>query len=313
MDKKQINYVVKLVLIFIALSYGLDKVIFYSMNALSDKVYTGQSIGKANQFLKMKVNLDFIVFGSSRANHNIDPDKIADNSFNMGVDGTSLAYSAALIKLLPPKKKQTVLLHIDLKNVFNDKYVGDDIKFLANKYNRNTIIQQETDKLKQNNLLQKFYYSISYNGNIIGILKNYLRPKYDFKKYNGFDPLSVTKEQSVAFQKLIEQGKSSTCPDSLMINELVDNYLDELSLFCKSNNKDLIIFISPEYNDLCKEDNIALAMTLKKKNVPLYDFSDYFKGKNKIEYWKDFGHLSDVGAKIFTDTISSALKVNKSK
>ena len=172
MSFNSIKYIIKTFILILIISFLADKIVFFVLNKISDEVYTGQSIGKLNQYLQKKDMLEFIVFGSSRANHNINPIKISENSFNMGMDGRKLAYSASLIKLLPNKKKQTILLHIDPENAFNQNYLGNDILALSSKYNRNTIIKQEIDKLKQNNFLQNFYWSLSYNQKVLGILKN---------------------------------------------------------------------------------------------------------------------------------------------
>ena len=195
------KYTFKISLIILIITFIGDKLVFYSLNYISDNVYSGQSIGKLNQYISIKDNLDLIVFGSSRANHNINPTIIKKNSFNMGMDGRMIAYSATLIKLLPKNKDQIVLLHIDPSNAFNDNYTGFDLDALLVKYNRNKIIKNEIDKLNQNNPFQIYLWSISYNSKILGILKNYLKPKYDYKEYNGFDPIHPTATQKNIFKK----------------------------------------------------------------------------------------------------------------
>ncbi|MFD2698498.1 hypothetical protein ACFSQ0_10880 [Mesonia sediminis] len=317
MNSSSLKHIIKIIILILIISFVVDKLVFYGLNKISDKVYTGQSIGKLNQYLQIKDDLEFFVFGSSRANHNIDPIKVSEHSFNMGMDGRKLAYSATLIKLLPNEKKQTILLHIDPENAFNKNYSGDDILALSSKYNRNSLIKQEIDKLKHDNLLQNFYWSLSYNNKVIGILKNYLKPKYNYKTYSGYDPIYVNENQREIFQNILEKDEKETsekeidCQKELVLNEIYYAYINELSEFCKENNKTLIIFTSPVFDDGCSDDNIELNKILKKKNLDYYDFTNFFKENNNLEYWKDKTHLSNKGAEIFSEKIKSIFDKNR--
>ncbi len=311
MDKISIKHSIKTLVLFIIISFVADKVVFFTLNKISDEVYSGQSIGKLNHYLKIKDDLDFIVFGSSRANHNIDPNEVSENSFNMGVDGSKLSFSSAMIKVLPSKREQVVLLHIEPENVFSTTYDGGDIKSLLVKYNRNEIIASEIDKLDHNSILQRFYWSLSYNGKVLGIVKNFLKPNYDYKKYSGYDPIYVSKSQNEIFTKILKQEKNPTCLKDLEINKIYEDLLDELKLYCDNNNKTLILFTSPSLEDNCKDDNVILKEILNTKGVTYHDFSDFFSDDFSIDYWKDKTHLSNKGAEIFTKEIKKVVQSEK--
>jgi hypothetical protein len=303
-----LKHVAKIILLILVLSFIADKVVFYVMNKISDKVYTGQAIGKLNQYLQIKDSLDFIVYGSSRANHNINPIEISNNSFNMGVDGSKLSYSATLIQLLPKQKKQTILLQIDTENAFSKEYSGSDIQSLSSKYNRNKIIKKEIDELKQQNVLQNYYWSLSYNNSTLGILKNYVIPNYDYKSYFGYDPIFPTENQKNIFKHKLEKTKANICEDNFVLNDIYNHHLNELIQFCNNNNKTLILFTSPILNDNCKNDNIFLNKILNEKGIEYYDLTDFFKNNNELDYWKDEGHLSHKGAELFTDSIKKIVE-----
>ena len=308
MNANQIKHFLITLVFVLGISFVLDKVVFYSLNSISDQVYSGQAIGKLNHYLKIKDNLDFVIFGSSRANHNVDPEKIAPNSFNMGVDGKNIAYCAALIKLLPAKKEQTVLLHLDPEKVFGKAYDGKDISALSSKYNRNEVIQKEIDKLDQNNPIQKFYWSLSYNGLVLGVLKNYLKPNYDYRKYSGYDPIKVSSGQKEIFLNKLKKNSGKTCEEELKVHPLYLSYLDEVQQFCEDNNKKLILFSAPVYEDVCTDDNQRLAELAKEKKIPYLDLTNAFSTNNSIAYWKDETHLSDKGAALFTEQMKKALE-----
>ncbi len=313
MSKSNLKYLLKIFFLFIIISYTTDKIVFIILNNISDKVYSGQSIGKLNQYLQIKDSLDMVIFGSSRANHNIDPTQISDNSFNMGVDGRQLAFSSTLIKLLPKQKKQLILLHIDPVNAFSKNYAGNDVDALLNKYNRNKIIAKEIDRLKQNNILQKFYWSLSYNRIFFGILKNYFKPKYDYKNYSGYYPIYPTKGQQKNLKKILKQEKSKDCSEHYEINDIYEYLLDEIQLFCKKNNKNLILFTSPVLSDNCKKDNRLFNEIIKTKGFIYFDFSDLFEQDYSLKYWKDETHLSYIGADIFTQSVRTIVEDNKNK
>ena len=94
MDSKTTKKLIKIVLLVLVISYTLDKLIFFGLNTISDKVMTGQSIGKLNQFLSVKDSVDILVFGNSRANHHVDMNLFGKKSYNMGMDGTGISRPA---------------------------------------------------------------------------------------------------------------------------------------------------------------------------------------------------------------------------
>ena len=93
------------------------------------------------------------------------------------------------------------------------------------------------------------------------------------------------------------------------MNKIYSEYLDEIKYFCTNNNKKLIIFTSPIYNDICKDDNNKFQKIMSERKIVYYDFSDFLKNNNELIFWKDEVHLSSDGANLFTNKISSI--VNK--
>ena len=308
MDSGTLKYTLKTFLVILILSFIVDKLVFYTFNVISDKVFTGQSIGKLNHYLQVKDGLDFMIMGSSRANHNIDPAKITGKGFNMGKDGAKLAYSATLIKTLSNSNPQTILLHIDPENAFSEDYKGEDIQALLSKYNRNTTMKNEIDALDQDNILQNYFWSLSYNGKALGILKNALKPNYNYKTYTGYDPIYVSENQQKIFKEIIKREKDEVdCHDQYVINEVYADCLDQLDAFCKAKNKTLILFTSPKFDDDCSTDNKQFGELLKTKHLIYYDLTHFFKDNNDLEYWKDKTHLSHKGAELFTEKIRTLI------
>ena len=306
MERDNLLYVLKVLGLVLVMSFVVDKIIFFAFNQISDKVYTGQSIGKLNHFLKLKDSLDWIVLGSSRANHNVDPSRLAPNSFNMGIDGRQISYCAALIKMLPTDKHQTLLLQVDPLSAVSKSYDGSDLRALCTKYNRNKAIKTEIDRMGQNNPFQRFFWSLSYNGMIMGILKNYFRPGYNYHTYKGYDPIYPTDQQQKIFQTVLARKKNMDC-GLPAINPIYIDALRDVAVYCKKNNKKLIVYSSPEYADVCKQDDVLLNDLMKGLGIEYHNMTDYFRNNNNIKYWKDETHLSHTGAMLFTDALKIKL------
>ncbi|NRD20171.1 hypothetical protein HNV08_08925 [Winogradskyella eckloniae] len=292
----------KIVVLTIVISYGLDKLMFYGLNKISDNVMTGQAIGKLNQFLTVKDSTDFLVFGNSRANHHIDVDLFSKNSYNIGVDGVGIAYNSTLINTLKANTKQFIIVHIDTKNFFDTHYDGSDIRGLKTKYNRNEVITSALNKSNKLSDLQQIYYSMNYNGNVIGILKNYFKPSYNFKTYNGYDPLNVSLSQEKMRDAILAKANiEEECSKVTELNSVAMDYLKSIKSYIeKTPNKSFLFITSPMYNDRCLEDNQRLTDVMNDFELNYIDYTNLFKGKADHSLWKDPTHLSKKGAETFS-------------
>lgn len=146
MNINNVKHILKAIALVCLICFITDKIIFFIFNKVSDNVYTGQAVGKLNHYLKVKETKKLLIFGSSKANHNIDPKILDENSFNMGLDGGSIAYVTMLNETIENNEDQTILIQIESEDIFSKNYDGDDISPLAIKYHRNAIIKKELDK-----------------------------------------------------------------------------------------------------------------------------------------------------------------------
>lgn len=293
----------KVFTLVVVISFSIDKLAYYTLNAISDRVYTGQGIGKLNHFLKLKDSLDIIIMGSSRANHTIDASNLGNRAFNMGLDGRHIAYTNALVQLLPPDRPQTIILQVDPAGAVASSYDGNDIRALATYYNRLSTVREKIDALQQQNVFQHVYWCIAYNGILMGVLKNFIKPNYDYRQYDGYDPIYPTPEQQKILAGIISGNVQKKCNEMPVLNLVYDKLLSEISDWCKANNKVLIAYASPEYNDVCKADDAVLEKAMIQKGIRFYNYTDFFRGQNELSYWKDETHLSDKAAQLFTTAV----------
>lgn len=310
MDSKTLKKLINITLLIIVISFTIDKLVFFGLNTISDKVMTGQAIGKLNQFLTIKDSTNFLVFGNSRANHHFDMDLFSKKGYNMGVDGTGIAYSSTLINTLDKDKSQLILVHIDTKNFFDDSYEGSDIRGLKTKLNRDENITKALNKSEQISPIQNFYYSMNYNGNAISIIKNYFKPSYDYKTYNGYDPLTVNESQKSMRDTLLSKQNTISCLDNYQVNRVALGYLQSIKSYIEnSKNKTFVFITSPSFDDPCDDDNKALKGIMEQLNLSYRDYTNFFKEKgNSNAYWKDKTHLSGKGAEVFSEFLQKELE-----
>ncbi|WP_417370611.1 hypothetical protein [Gelidibacter japonicus] len=313
MNSEITTKLIKIIMLILLISYGLDKIVFFSLNKISDQVMTGQAIGKLNHFLTQKETADFIVFGNSRANRHIDVNLFSKNGFNMGVDGIGIAYNSTLIRTLPMDKQQFILVHIDTSNFFDDDYDGSDIKALKAKYQRDSNITKALNKSGQISLMHHFYNSMNYNGNSIGIIKNYFRPNYDYRTYNGYDPILVSESQEGMRDEILSKAfVDEECPDSLKVNPIALDYLRSIKSFSeKAPNKTFLFITSPIFNDSCNMDNAKLNEIMQDLGLTYWDFSNLYKDNKDNGFWKDSKHMSQKGAEAFSLYLLHQYKTSK--
>lgn len=301
MDLKTTKSLIRIVLLVAVISYTLDKIVFFSFNSISDNVKTGQAIGKLNQFLALKDTSDVLVFGNSRANHHVDVSLFSDNGYNMGIDGSGIAYTSTLISTLSKDTNQLVLVHIDTKNFFDIGYDGNDIRSLKTKFQRNKTITDALNKSDKLSPLHHIYFSMNYTGNALGIIKNYFKPSYNYRNYNGYDPLEVSASQASMRSIILSKTNPTECTESYELNAKAMSYLRSLKTFTEScPNKRFVFITSPMYEDKCNIDNAIFANVMADLGLTYWDFTDLFKDNKNVEYWKDLTHMSKQGAEAFS-------------
>lgn len=309
MVKQQVKYVMLLISIVLISTFLCDKLVYLGLNRISDKVMSGQRVGKFNHYLSLKDSVDVVLFGSSKVNHNVNPSLLEESTFNMGLNRRSIACAAALVKLLPKDKKQVVLLQVDGVDIFNPRYQGQDVEALLPMFHRNSTLKKEIKKAGVKSWVNDFFWCSDYNGVVLGILKNSLLPRYDHRSYNGYDPIVLTEIQKQIFKNEVESTPVTMCNEDLVlkVNHTYLRYLREISSFCKANNKVLVAFTAPEFIDFCSVDNLKIENLMSTEEIQFVDFTNSLTSYENLEFWKDFGHLSHKGSMIFTPIFKTGI------
>lgn len=319
MDKNQVKRLLKLLVAIFIITFLLDKLIYQSLNLITKRISNGESIGELNYFFEKKDSLELIVFGSSRAQRHINPNQFTDlKGFNMGIDGHSSSYYMPLIKLLPPNKKQIILINLDIIDLYFPKHIlkylkksgknpnHSDIADMAKlnfKYHKYEVIKKELDELKGKNWFQQFYWLIDYNQKLEEVIESYNKPNIDYQKTKGFEPYLAGKNLKEVQKKLNIPPKHKRCPQKELKRKVMFNNLKKIINFCKTNNKLLVFYTSPLYENNCISNNHLIIDFIKPLNVSYLDYSNLFTNHKNIDLWRDKVHLSERGAITFTDSL----------
>lgn len=298
--------------LFLLILVGLfimDRVVFTVLHGVEKNVFTGQSVGKANQFNKAKDSVDLLVMGSSRAARHVDPSVFPMPGFNMGMDGTHLGYATALMSTLE-RRHQLILVHVDHHEVYDVDYDGEDMLALMNETLDSKKMQQFIKQyFPEEILLSEISRCYIYNGKVLGMVKNYMSGRKNFKLSNGYSPLVPTAEQKQTFQKILDKDglyQEIEISESVPVNANFESYVDFAMEVANRNDSKLVFFTSPSLNKVDGKVRQRTVDFFAAKNVKYMDDLDFFKDFD-IDYWKDRSHMSKIGAEIYSEKLRENL------
>ncbi|MES2826873.1 MAG: hypothetical protein V4687_01905 [Bacteroidota bacterium] len=298
MKKFIIRLLVIIVFIFIAdraLSLVVKK--FYRSTTTTDEF-------KLNSVI-YDVKDPILFMGSSRSHHHYIPSIISDTLdkqvYNAGLWGMRNIYFqyGLLCNILERYTPQTICLELHpidyLKTPYSDvTTVGPLIPFMN--YSKGN-----DDVLKNGNIYYKGMVShlYRYNSEFANILAGNVS-KRSLAADKGYKSLSGKLDTSTG---KIEPEKFIFPNDSDKIR-----YLQLFINKCKEKKINLIFLFSPMY--AVEKSNVfdIPNQIAKKNNIPFINHY-YFEGiTGHPEYYHDFGHLNDAGAKKYSSAIASELK-----
>lgn len=284
-----------------------DRIVTMVISNAEKKIFIGSSIGKVNQFSKVKDSVDVLVLGSSRALHHVDTRNFGESAFNIGADGKKVAYCAALSSMLQ-KKGQIVLVHIDHNRVFDKDYEGRDGKGLLYKAESNENLSEfYKTKFPTEYFISKGVHSYPYNGKALIILKNFLVK--DSVNQSGYEPIFPTEEQKAVFANMFKEEKSQMnigITKPLSIGDEFEKYVDYIQETAVANGSKLVFFTSPSLSKVDGEVHDKVGKFFENRGILYLDHLDYFENQD-LTLWKDYTHLSAKGANLYTGFLKAQL------
>lgn len=287
--KNFILYSIKLLLITFVLLVSLEFV--YS------NVYACNYSRSKFQFLRSYNNqfIDYVFLGSSRVENAIIPNQITSltgkKAVNFGFQAAKLKDVLFLLKMLKEYNitNEKVLIQIDYIYNLEDGY-------------SNILEYNAIPFLKESNNVRAHLSSLD-------IEKRYLF-EFPFIRYALYDQKNGFREliaNLVLKKKIYEKQKGFVKIDEHIAdiqmslpNEIIaeNNFLDEITLFAKSNDINVVFYTAPFRSNT---KNLNYIQKLSEKIPNLYDFSTAIKDET---LFKDGSHLNYNGAVYFTELLT---------
>ena len=280
--KKFVGYILVLIFIFSSLMYLLDFAYsrVYQNGAIRDKVMWMRGIKGES--------LDFVVFGSSRANNFVIPNIIFERTgqrgFNFGIQASGpLEIELAVREYLKHNTAKRFFIQVDFwhNKETPDKtgqlswlpyIVEDNIYAIFKPYGKKYWFYKYVPFYRY----QMFDSRIGYRNVILGILNKGL----DYNPSRGYTESRGNLRTDKPYKFSLKDRPN---PHFAKINEI-----------CKKNDIEVVYFTSPIYNP---EGNFDV---LKKHLPNYYDLSSVVQD---LELFSNSIHLNKRGAIVFTDIL----------
>lgn len=255
--------------------------------------------------LEGKMNKEILIFGSSRAQHDLYSDIIQDSlkrsAFNLGYRGCNIDFQLFLLKavLKHNKKPKIIILTID-----------EDSEFLKEK-----TLQFRYDKLyslvKYQEITNELIFRKEISPFAVGLFsarigwEQFLKPKAITRYENWTKAGTVLLDFTAAdFDKKIKQSKKYN--PKLELAERLVSFAEFINI-CKENKIKLYVLVPPNFAVQNKGFVYRVHHLLIDKKTEFYsENSPLFKDSN---YFSDRSHLNKIGAIEYTNQILKKLKV----
>ena len=293
-----------------------DRVIawFFSKTVFSHTL-SGESGGSVNYLIQQKKNTAFLIMGSSRAKHHINPSLLTNvyggNGFNAGINGTGgLIYNSLLLQLLISKNvvPKMVILQVDAYPYFTleEENIIPEISalypFIGDSKALNDYIHAHAGFAERIKLLLRTY---RFNGKLLNILYNYTK-RNTIKNNQGFEGLTGILD-TVGLQPIADLNRKHT------YSRIKMDALVSIAKTCKENNIRLAVVYPPAYrNMLYLQPGYEMISSLLQKNgvTEIYDFAniDPLPELQSEILWKDATHMNNDGATIFSAMLNNDIR-----
>jgi hypothetical protein len=287
-------------LFFGCLFFIADKVLYLKMQSLPEREYDK----RLESIILGKMNQEILIFGSSRAQHNIYSDLLQDSlkqkTYNLGYRGCNINFQLFLLKKVLEHNQipKTVLLTVDDYNQFLPEKT---LQFRFDKLYPLVKYQEITSELIQRKEISPFSFGfISARIGWEQFTKTKAKTLYDewtpkgtvLLDFQASDFDKIRKEEVMYHQK----------------NEIPDRIkaFTEFQEICLQNNIKLHIVIPPNFAKQNKSFVKRIKKLISNKKVNLiHQNSDSFNNSN---LFSDYSHLNKKGAIIYTNFIINQLK-----
>lgn len=297
----------KKTLVFITILFILDFTIGTGLKYLYFKQDSGLLYRTTYSLDSTKA--DFLIFGSSTANHHYDPAVIAKRMnmsvYNTGRDANTIFYNYAVFQSILKRYTPKIAIldfNVGEARVFPRDYdrLSSLLPYYQNHPELRSIIELKSpfEKLK---LISGIY---PYNSLLFTILvgnMDYNKSRDHVNDENGFVPL---------YRAWHRKLKTDNSPKNYQLDSTKISILESFVRECKRTNIQLYICISPRFKKyLGKDPSVEVVKNIANEyQVPFYNFSRDTLFWNHPEYFADEMHLNIIGASVFSNDVTDKIK-----
>lgn len=297
--------------LFFTLVALIDVACGFAFNVLTQSAKYGDT--SKNYYIANVSEDDVLVLGSSHAVRHYVPSIIQDSldltCYNCGEPGCGIIPAYARYKMIAERHKPKLVIY-EITPEYDylvadeySKYLGR-VKQYANKKPVAELYQTFGDDLDPLRLLSNMYRNNSC------LLQNMIDIAVPANDYRGYGPLYgelSEADANMSSQTQVEKDLKSNEIDSLKLS-----YLEKLFEETKKDGVKLICVISPIFSATPQQlnDKYTPAVNLcKKYGFPFVD-NRYLSGiSERKELFQDLGHLNDKGARQYTSSLITELRV----
>ncbi|WP_157492589.1 hypothetical protein [Flavobacterium sp. TAB 87] len=293
------NFIKKL-LLFLLLFFLVDKLFYWKVKTLPYREFDK----RLERIMEGKMNKDILIFGSSRAQHNLYSDAMQDSlkmsTFNLGYRGCNINFQLFILKsvLKYNKKPKIIVLTVD---DFREFLPEKTLQFRYDKLYPLVKYQEITKELICHKEISPFAVGLyCARMNWEQLLEPKSITKYDNWTKAGTIILDFTADDfDKKYKKTKEYDVEKELPDRL-------SAFKEFQNICKKEHIRLFVLVPPNYQ-------IQNNVFIKRVNDLLVDKNTVFYSKIHpsfidANYFSDASHLNKKGAILYTDEIIYLLK-----
>ena len=296
------KFIIRL-LIIIGTTFIIDRTLAYVVNIFYKRTTTTDEY-KINE-VTYRMNESVIFMGSSRCHHHYVPSIISDslktNVYNAGLWGMRNIYfqDAFLNNILERYSPKTIFLEIHpidyLKTPFSGlDVVGNLSPFINYSEGCDDILKKAKFYYKAE-VSHLYRYNSLFSNLILGnLLQRTIPANKGYKPLYGKMDLSNAPIKAERFDFAVDEDKV----------KYFQAFIDK----CKEKKVNLVLLFSPMYA-VEKNNMLDVPYRLAKENNLVFINNYNMKGiTGHPEYYHDFGHLNDNGARKYSSIIASELK-----
>lgn len=291
--KKIIFAIVGFVVCFLVFDFGVGRFFDWAMTKMPSE---GERVAKSDYVIN-KVEADFIVIGSSRAEAHYDSKVIQDafpeySVFNCGVDGQLFNYiNTAFNSIMDRYSPKVVVWDFQLKDLVDD--TPENMSLLYPYYYQNENVRKVLDD--QDATLKYIIWNSCYRyngtaGRILRAMRMSERNKMGFLSHQSSDKSRKFKPEKVGWSDKIQLNQSRV--------EALESTLK------RANEKGIkvVLCISPYLSKFTGVHPTIqeLHRLSEKYSIQFVDMSQLEGFVGDTGYWYDGGHLDAEGAEVFT-------------